>query len=233
MLTSQFQVADGRRFAPMWDEPAAKATFALEVVIPAGQVAYSNMPVLDTEVEGDRHRVRFATSPRMSSYLLHLSVGELDRLAQPIAGVDAGIFRRFVPLDRLWLAHQGVCSRREAEALIAEGRIRIEGETVAEVIVPHPSHSVKGEPIMDGWGITQHDLVAFLFEAERGRGLQERAWVGQSAEQFVLPSGRAVTQTLFRSLLAALAEHEMASKPDGRWRLDVAAIDVANQLKST
>ena len=31
-----------------------------------------------------------------------------------------------------WLAHQGVCSRREAEALIAEGRIRIEGETVAD-----------------------------------------------------------------------------------------------------
>ena len=31
-----------------------------------------------------------------------------------------------------WLAHQGVCSRREAEALIAEGRIRIEGQTVAD-----------------------------------------------------------------------------------------------------
>jgi 23S rRNA pseudouridine2604 synthase len=31
-----------------------------------------------------------------------------------------------------WLAHQGVCSRREAEALIAEGRVRIEGETVAD-----------------------------------------------------------------------------------------------------
>ncbi|MFN7263307.1 MAG: pseudouridine synthase [Phenylobacterium sp.] len=31
-----------------------------------------------------------------------------------------------------WLAHQGVCSRREADALIAEGRIRIEGETVAD-----------------------------------------------------------------------------------------------------
>jgi len=94
MLTSQFQVADGRRFAPMWDEPAAKATFALEVVIPAGQVAYSNMPALDIKVEGDRQRVRFATSPRMSSYLLHLSVGELDRLAQPVAGVDAGIVTR-------------------------------------------------------------------------------------------------------------------------------------------
>lgn len=31
-----------------------------------------------------------------------------------------------------WLAHQGVCSRREAEALIASGRVRIDGETVAD-----------------------------------------------------------------------------------------------------
>ena len=38
MLATQFEVADGRRFAPMWDEPSAKATFALEVVIPAGRV---------------------------------------------------------------------------------------------------------------------------------------------------------------------------------------------------
>ena len=31
-----------------------------------------------------------------------------------------------------WLAQSGVCSRREAEALIAEGRVSIDGETVAD-----------------------------------------------------------------------------------------------------
>jgi 23S rRNA pseudouridine2604 synthase len=31
-----------------------------------------------------------------------------------------------------WLAHRGVCSRREAEALIAAGRVRIDGETVED-----------------------------------------------------------------------------------------------------
>lgn len=31
-----------------------------------------------------------------------------------------------------WLAHQGVCSRREAEALISAGRVRIGGETVSD-----------------------------------------------------------------------------------------------------
>lgn len=31
-----------------------------------------------------------------------------------------------------WLAHEGVCSRREAEALIAAGKVRIDGEIVAD-----------------------------------------------------------------------------------------------------
>lgn len=31
-----------------------------------------------------------------------------------------------------WLAHRGVCSRREAEALIAEGRVRIDGTRVED-----------------------------------------------------------------------------------------------------
>ena len=31
-----------------------------------------------------------------------------------------------------WLAQEGVCSRREAEALIAQGKVRIDGEVVAD-----------------------------------------------------------------------------------------------------
>ena len=37
LLSMQLEPADGRRVAPMWDEPASKATFALEVVIPKDQ----------------------------------------------------------------------------------------------------------------------------------------------------------------------------------------------------
>ncbi len=94
MLNTQFEVGDARRFAPMWDEPSAKATFALEVTIPKGQSAYSNMPVAATRVDGEKQHVRFATSPRMSSYLLYLAVGELERISQPVAGVDVGVVTR-------------------------------------------------------------------------------------------------------------------------------------------
>ncbi len=94
MLATQFEAADARRFAPMWDEPAAKATFALEVVVPQGESAFSNMPAESTRIEGDKQRIRFATSPKMSSYLLYLTVGELERISQTVAGVDVGVVAR-------------------------------------------------------------------------------------------------------------------------------------------
>ena len=94
MLTTQFEVADARRFAPMWDEPSAKATFTLEVVIPKGESAYSNMPVESSVETNGRQAVRFAKSPRMSSYLLHLTVGDLERISRRAAGVEIGIVTR-------------------------------------------------------------------------------------------------------------------------------------------
>jgi len=94
MLTTQFEVADARRFAPMWDEPSAKATFALEVVLPKAQSAYSNMPIASEGIEGGKRRIRFADSPRMSSYLLHLTTGELERISRTVAGVDVGVVTR-------------------------------------------------------------------------------------------------------------------------------------------
>ena len=94
ILTTQFEVADARRFAPMWDEPAAKATFTLEVVIPKGQSAYSNMPVASSTEANGKQVVRFATSPRMSSYLLHLTIGDLQRISRTVAGVEIGIVTR-------------------------------------------------------------------------------------------------------------------------------------------
>jgi 23S rRNA pseudouridine2604 synthase len=47
-----------------------------------------------------------------------------------------------------WLAQEGVCSRREAEALIAEGRIRVDGANVGEPgfkIAPGQSVEISGE----------------------------------------------------------------------------------------
>ncbi|HEU4650255.1 MAG TPA: M1 family peptidase, partial [Croceibacterium sp.] len=93
-LFTQFEAPDARRFAPMFDEPSYKATFDLSAVVPAAQMAVSNMPIVREEAlaGGDRKRVTFATTPKMSSYLLFFAVGDFERLStKGPGGMDVGI----------------------------------------------------------------------------------------------------------------------------------------------
>ncbi|ASK93229.1 M1 family metallopeptidase [Xanthomonas campestris pv. trichodesmae] len=79
-LLTQFQPADARSVIPCWDEPNFKATFDLAVTVPATQLAVSNMPVATSRVvAGGLKRVVFQRSPRMSTYLLFLAVGDFGR----------------------------------------------------------------------------------------------------------------------------------------------------------
>jgi aminopeptidase N len=91
-LFTQFENSDARRFVPSWDEPARKATFELTATVPADQTAISNMPVASTELLGDHlKRVHFATTPKMSSYLLYFGAGDFERVARKVGGVDVGV----------------------------------------------------------------------------------------------------------------------------------------------
>jgi aminopeptidase N len=93
--SSQFENANAPRRAS-WDEPAYKATFALEATVPAAQMAISNMPVASTAQgsTGGLVRVRFATSPRMSTYLLFLGVGDFERATVREGRTEVGVVAR-------------------------------------------------------------------------------------------------------------------------------------------
>ena len=91
-LFTMFEDSDARRFVPSWDEPARRATFDLTVTVPAALMAVGNMPVAATEaLPGDLKRVRFATTPRMSTYLLFFGLGDFERVHRDVAGVDVGV----------------------------------------------------------------------------------------------------------------------------------------------
>jgi aminopeptidase N len=91
-LYTQFENSDARRMIPSWDEPAYKATFALEVTLPAGQMAVSNMPVAETAVLADgRRKIRFGITPKMSTYLLFLAAGEFERTSVTEGGTELGV----------------------------------------------------------------------------------------------------------------------------------------------
>src|SRR4029077_19377859 len=72
-LATNFEPADARDLLPCWDEPARKATFTVSIDAPKDQMAISNMPIAEvTPLSGTLQRVRFAESPRMSTYLLFI-----------------------------------------------------------------------------------------------------------------------------------------------------------------
>ncbi|WP_296948781.1 M1 family metallopeptidase [uncultured Massilia sp.] len=93
-LFTQFENSDARRMIPSWDEPAYKASFALDVVVPAGQMAVSNMPgKVETLADGRQH-VRFAPTPKMSTYLLFFGLGDFERATASVEGTELGVITR-------------------------------------------------------------------------------------------------------------------------------------------
>ena len=75
---TQFENTDARRAFPCFDEPAFKAVFNITLVIDKGDVAISNSKIASDAPgpEDGKHTVKFAGSPRMSSYLVAMLVGD-------------------------------------------------------------------------------------------------------------------------------------------------------------
>ena len=75
---SQLEATDARRMFPCFDEPAMKATFSLTAIVDAADHAISNGAVL-SDTPGPargKHTIKFDTTPRMSTYLVALAVGD-------------------------------------------------------------------------------------------------------------------------------------------------------------
>lgn len=84
VATTQFEENDARRAFPCLDHPSRKATFDIEMIVEQGVAAISNMPVRSDEPAGaGRRRVRFATTPAMSTYLVFFGVGAFESLTSP------------------------------------------------------------------------------------------------------------------------------------------------------
>jgi aminopeptidase N len=91
-LATNFEPAHARELLPCWDDPARKATFTVAIDAPQDRLAISNMPVAEiTPLAGTLQRVRFAETPKMSTYLLFVGVGDFERIHQSVDGVDVGI----------------------------------------------------------------------------------------------------------------------------------------------
>jgi aminopeptidase N len=91
-LATNFEPASARGLLPSWDEPGHKATFSISVDAPADRMAVGNMPVeSEKRLPNGMKRVHFATTPKMSTYLLFVSIGEYERISERVDGVDVGV----------------------------------------------------------------------------------------------------------------------------------------------
>ena len=72
------EATDARRAFPSFDEPIYKATFDVSLTVDAGDTAISNgRRSRDTPgPEPGKHTLTFARTPKMSSYLVAMLVGD-------------------------------------------------------------------------------------------------------------------------------------------------------------
>src|SRR5271157_5109397 len=85
---SQMEATDARVAFPCFDEPAYKATFDITAIVDKGDTAISNGEIVsDTPGPGDKHSIKFSTSPKMSSYLVALTIGDWKCASDEVDGV--------------------------------------------------------------------------------------------------------------------------------------------------
>ncbi|MEW4353919.1 M1 family metallopeptidase [Streptococcus pneumoniae] len=105
VLSTQFESHFAREAFPCVDEPEAKATFdlALKFDQEDGEIALSNMPEIDIEKRKETGIWTFATTPRMSSYLLAFAAGDLQGITTTTKnGTLVGVYAtKAQPLNKL------------------------------------------------------------------------------------------------------------------------------------
>jgi aminopeptidase N len=91
---TQFEATDARRAFPSFDEPAYKATFDVVVIADQGMTVISNTKVVSDMPgpEDGKHTVHFATTPKMSSYLVAMVVGDFEYIEGSADGIPIRVY---------------------------------------------------------------------------------------------------------------------------------------------
>jgi tricorn protease interacting factor F2/3 len=92
VLATQFESSGARRVFPCLDRPDQKAVFDVELTVDPDLAVIFNTPATEkTSVDG-RQRIRFAKTPRMSTYLVFLAIGKFDVLEGKSPGVPVAVW---------------------------------------------------------------------------------------------------------------------------------------------
>ncbi len=92
LLSTQFEATDARRMFPCWDEPAFRATYTLTVTVRSEWKVVSNMPMARSVRHGEVTTTTFERTPKMPSYLVEFSAGDLARITDRLGKTELGVW---------------------------------------------------------------------------------------------------------------------------------------------
>ncbi|MGV8131022.1 MAG: M1 family metallopeptidase [Candidatus Pacearchaeota archaeon] len=78
ILTTQCEASYARKIFPCFDEPDKKAVFNLKIKIDKKFHAISNTPILNEKIENNKKVIEFKSTPKMSTYLFYLGIGDFE-----------------------------------------------------------------------------------------------------------------------------------------------------------
>lgn len=91
---SDMEPFNAHRVFPCFDQPDLKATFDFAIKAPSGTKAISNMASIVSPGEGLQGAHKFATTPRMSTYITFVGAGPFHMVRRQHRNIDLGIYCR-------------------------------------------------------------------------------------------------------------------------------------------
>lgn len=163
LLATQFESHFARYVFPSIDEPEAKATFDLTVTAPTDLTVLSNTPVVRQEHMDDQTddhiSTTFATTPKMSTYLLALVIGELQSKSTVTKhGTEISVWATIAqPLDALDYALD--ISKRSIEFFDDYFGVHYPLPKSDQVALPDMGSSIAA---MENWGLITYRESSLL-----------------------------------------------------------------------
>ncbi len=169
LATTQFEPTHAREAFICIDEPAAKATFDVTITADKSLAIISNTNIVKETTSSNLKTCHFATTPKMSTYLLAFIIGNFERITTTTkSGIEVGVC---TTPDKI---HQ-------AEFALEVGKNVLEFyEDYFDIAYPLPKLDMIAIPdfasgAMENWGAVTYRETAILVDPEHS-SLAVRQW---------------------------------------------------------